>query len=518
MSHVLAVDAGTGSVRAVLFTTEGRLVGAASRPWEHDPEPGVPGSMGFATDRNHDLLVEVVREVLATSGVPGREVVGLSASAMREGLVVLDAAGHELWACANVDSRADAEVVDLQGRPGLLEEVYRRSGQTFALAGQPRLLWLERHRPELYERASRVIMLSEWVLHRLGADPAMEPSNGSTSGMVALASRAADPELATLCGLRGDLLPTVVEPGTVVGTLSAAAAEATGLPAGLPLAVGGGDAQLAALGLGQTEPGQVLLTGGTFWQLNVNVGEPLTHPDLAVRVNAAAVPGLWQAEAIAFHPGTAVRWFRDTFAGPEVARAGAEGRNPLDVLTEVAAEVPIGSDGVLPVFSDVMNYRHWTHAAPSFLNLSLDGGPRLRAAMFRALLENAAIVSGANLELVASFAPLADDAPVVFAGGAASSAVWSQIVADVLGRPLRVPAVTEATAQGTAACAAAGAGVLGSPSDAAAWVRWDRDVAPDADRHEQYRHVRERWEAAYAAQRELTRTGVTTPMWNAPGS
>ncbi|RYV49776.1 autoinducer-2 kinase [Pengzhenrongella frigida] len=519
MSHVLAIDAGTGSVRAALFTLEGALTAAASRQWEHDPEPGVPGSMSFATDRNWSLIVECVREALAIAGIPGRSVTAVSASAMREGIVVLDAGGREIWACANVDSRADAEVAYLASQPGLVEKVYRRSGQTFALATQPRLVWLARHRPELYERAHTVLMLSEWVLFRLGGGRFMEPSNGSTSGMLSLASRSADPELATLCGLRPDLLPEVVEPGSAVGRLSAVAAEATGLAEGTTIAVGGGDAQLAALGLGQTEPGQVLLTGGTFWQLNVNMGRPLTHPDLAVRVNAAAVSGLWQAEAIAFHPGTAVRWFRDTFAGPEVAAARAAARNPLDVLTEAAAQVPIGSDGVIPIFSDVMNYRHWTHAAPSFLNLSLDGGPRLRAAMFRSLLENAAIVAHSNLALVSAFTPVADDAPVVFAGGAANSAVWTQIVADVLGRPVRVPVVTEATAQGTAACAAAATGAYATPAEAGrAWVRWARDVEPDAARHEQYEPVRVRWSVAYAAQRELMRAGVTTPMWQAPGS
>lgn len=519
MSHVLAIDAGTGSVRAVLFALDGALAGAAARPWVHDAEPGVPGSMGFATDRNYALVVECVQEVLAACRVAGQQVQAVSASAMREGIVVLDGAGRELWACANVDSRADAEVIDLAGRPGLGEEVYRRSGQTFALAAQPRLLWLATHRPDVYEAAATVLMLSEWVLARLGADLVMEPSNGSTSGMLGLADRSADPQLATLCGLRDDLLPRVVEPGTRIGRVSRQAAEDTGLAQGTALVVGGGDAQLAALGLAQTSPGQIMLTGGTFWQLNVNTGTPVTHPDMAVRVNAAAVPALWQAEAIAFHPGTAVRWFRDTFALPEVLAARAAGRNPLDVLTEAAAEVPIGADGVIPIFSDTMNYRRWTHAAPSFLNLSLEGGPRLRAAMFRALLENAAIVAAANLELVASFVAVDPASPAVFAGGAASSRIWSQIVADVLDRPLRIPAVTEATAQGTAACAAAGLGEFTSPEEAArAWVRWDRQVEPDHARHEQYVPVRERWATAYAAQRDLMRAGVTTPMWHAPGA
>ncbi|MPV35586.1 autoinducer-2 kinase [Georgenia subflava] len=518
MSHVVAIDAGTGSVRAVVFDAAGAVAATASRSWEHDPEPGVPASMGFAVERNWSLVVEVVREALGSAGLGPTDVRAVSATSMREGLVVLDAAGDEIWACANVDARAGAEVAELAGDATVEELVYHRSGQTFALAAQPRLLWLARHRPELYERASTVLMLSEWVLYRLSGVRAMEPSNGSTSGLLSLATRDADAELAAVCGLRSDLLPQVVEPGTVLGPVTSRAAEETGLSTRTLVVVGGGDAQLAALGVGLVEPGQALVVAGTFWQQMVNLAEPVTDPQMRVRVNAAAVPGLWQAEAIAFHAGTAVRWFRDTFAGPEVAAATEQNRNPLDLLAEAAAEIPIGSDGVIPIFSDVMNYRRWKHAAPSFLNLPLDGGARLRAAMFRSLLENAAIVARANLALVEDFSG-AHPEQVVLAGGSARSEVWTQIVADVLGRPLRIPVVTEATAQGAAACAASAGGEYAGPAEAAAsWIRWDRDVEPVADNHEAYAPVIERWAQAYTAQRELMTAGVTTPMWQAPGT
>ena len=179
--------------------------------------------------------------------------------------------------------------------------------------------------------------------------------------------------------------------------------------------------------MGLTEPGEATIVAGTFWQQFVNLPTPEADPDMRVRVNAAAIPNLWQAEAIAFHAGTAIRWFRDTFAQEETETARKDGRDPLDVLTEAAAEIPIGSDGVIPIFSDVMNYRQWRHAAPSFLNLSLDGGPRVRAAMFRSLLENAAIVAALNLEMVESFSGTRADV-VVFAGGSAKSEMWTQIV------------------------------------------------------------------------------------------
>jgi autoinducer 2 (AI-2) kinase len=518
MSHVMAIDAGTGSVRACIFDLHGSPVAISQRSWEHDPEPGVPGSMGFATERNWALIVEIVREALAKAGLRGDDILAVSSTSMREGIVLLDAEGREIWACANVDARAEAEVRALAADPRLEERIYAATGQTFALAAGPRLRWLKSHRPDLYERADTVLMLSEWVLYRLSGERAIEPSNGSTSGFVSLASRRGDPELLRMCGLRDDLLPRTEEPGTAIGTVTAAAAAETGLGTGTRVVLGGGDAQLAALGLGLTEPGEAAIIAGTFWQQFVNLPTASADPEMRVRVNAAAVPGLWQAEAIAFHTGTAVRWFRDTFAHEEQQRARATGRDPLDILTEAAAEIPIGSDGVIPIFSDVMNYRRWKHAAPSFLNLSLEGGSRVRAAMFRSLLENAAIVAALNLEMVEGFSGTHAD-EVIFAGGSAKSGVWAQIVADVLGRPIRIPAVTEATAQGAAACAAAGAGEFETPSAAArSWLAWDGAVEPDAEAHQTYEGVRERWAEAYAPQRDLMNAGITTSLWRAPGS
>ena len=518
MSNFLAIDAGTGSIRAVVFSATGHTLGIASRAWEHDAVDGIPSSMDFAVERNYRLLCTVVREVLDQVGISGKDISSVSASSMREGIVLLDTAGRELWACANVDSRSDAQVRELAADPAVEEEVYRLSGQTFALAAQPRLKWLQQHRPALYEAAATMLMLSEWVLYRLSGEVCIEPTNGSTSGLLALASRDADPRLAQLCGIREDLLPRTLEPGDVAGNVTAFAARDTGLAAGTPVSVGGGDAQIAALGLGVNTPGQALLVGGTFWQLEVNTDTPGTHPDMAVRVNAAAAKSLWQAEAIAFHPGTAVRWFRDTFGGDEVRTASEQGRDPLDVLSEAAARIPIGSDGVIPIFSDVMNYRRWRHAAPSFLNLGLSPGPRTRAAMFRSLLENAAIVSAANLDLVSAFAP-ATVPEIVFAGGASASPAWTQIVADVFGRPLRISAVAEATAQGTAACAASASGHYASPAEAAQdWVSWGATIDPIPGNHERYASVRDDWQTAYAAQRQLACTGVTRPMWHAPGS
>lgn len=517
MSYLLAIDGGTGSVRAVLFDLKGTQVAAAARDWQHDADPRYPGSMDFVFDRNWQLITECVREVLDRAQASGDQVLALSTTAMREGIVLVDAQGKEVWACANVDARSEAQVAAL-ARSGVEQQVYRKSGQTFALSSQPRLRWLKENEPELYERAATMLMLNDWIVYRFSGELSTEPSNGSTTGMINLTTEEFAPELAELCGIRSDFGAPVVAPGTQVGGVTAAAAAETGLRPGTPVVVGGGDAQLAAVALGVVRPYQALIVGGTFWQQEINIPQPITDDEMRVRVNCAASPELWQAEAIVFHPGTTVRWFRDAFYGAEVEQARVTGADVYDLMTAEAAQVPIGSNGIIPIFSDVMNYGRWFHAAPSFLNLSLDPALANRGAMFRSVLENAALVAAANLREVERFSQVSPS-EVVFAGGAARSDVWSQILADVLGKPVKIPVVSEATALGAALCAGVGIGELSTVADAGEeLVQWDRTIEPNSAATEQYQEIYERWQKAYPPQLELVQTGVTTSLWRAPGT
>lgn len=511
---LLAIDAGTGSTRAVVFDTSGQQLASAAREWSHRPIDGVPGSMEFDTSAGWRAIVTCVREALA--GVPAADVVAVSATAMREGIVTFDDQGRELWAIANIDTRSSAQVVRLRDK-GVERFIYERSGQSLALAAQPRLAWLQEHEPERFARVAQVAMLSDWVVAKLAGVIRSEPSNGSSSGLVSLEHRAYEPELATCCDLPGDILPEAVEPGAVVGTILPEVAASTGLRPDTLVVMGGGDTPIATAALGVVEPGAAAIIGGTFWQQMVNLDHALVDPAMRIRVDCHAIPGVWQAEGIVFFPGLAVRWFRDAFYPDLVAQARERGVDAYELITAEAAEVPAGANGILPIFSDEMHYERWDNAAPSFLDFGLDPGQFSRAAFFRALMENAAVVTRANLAAIAEFSGRRPSS-VIFAGGAANSPLWSQILADVLGVPVRVPAVKEASALGGALCAGVGAGIYPDLSSAGLQVaHWEREYRPQAANAAVYEALAERWQAAYAAQLELARAGVTTPMWRAPG-
>jgi autoinducer-2 kinase len=515
---LLAIDAGTGSGRAVLFELDGTELAAAQEEWHHSDDPRYPGASDFDVRGNWALICRCVAKVLASSGVSAGDVVAVSATSMREAIVAYDADGTEIWACANVDSRAASEVRELSKRyPELQAQLYVASGQTFALATLPRLLWLKRNLPEVFARVHRISMLSDWILARLSGELRSDPTNAGTTGLLSLETRDWIRGPLEILELHDDILPPVIEPGTAVGQLTAKASAETGLRQGTLVVMGGGDCQIGTIGINLVSAGDSAVLGGTFWQQISNVRGDVHDPGMEMRINPHAIPGLNQAEAISFFVGAAMRWFRDSFGQDEIRAAEGNPSRAYTLLEQLSDGVPAGSYGILPIFSDVMHYGRWYHAAPSLLNLSLDPVRSGKGAIFRALQENAAIVASLNLKRVFALTGRTPQR-VVFASGAAKSERWCQILSDVLGLPVVVPKVTEATALGCAVAASVGAGLHGSLAEAsAAMVKWDRSYTPHLEFESIYDDLRGRWQIAYAAQLALVDKGVTTSMWKAPG-
>ena len=516
--YLLAVDAGTGSVRAVLFDLKGHQLGCVQQEWEHREDPRFPGSMDFDWACNWKLACGCIRGVIEQTKIDPADLAAISTTCMREGIVLYDPDGNEIWACANVDARSAEEVGQLiRADPNLEKELYRKSGQSFALDALPRLLWIKNKMPEIYEKTAAVGMFNDWLIKKLTGVLAVEPSNGSTTGLFDLESRSWDPSIAQRCGIRSDIFPPVAEPGTVAGKVTEQAAAQTGLAAGTPVVVGGGDAQLGCVGVAVVEPNQAAIFGGSFWQYEYNTAEARTDPGCRVRVNCHAIPGLWQLEALAFKPGLVMRWFRDGFCQLEKEQAESTGKDPYYLMDRKAREIPAGSYGMLCTFSDIMNFICWKHASPTFTNFELDPQKFSRYTFYRAILENTALVARGHVDLIREATGNQPD-EVVFAGGASKSPLWCQILSDVLGLPVRVPVVKEATALGAAILAGRGAGVYGSVSDAARkLVRWDRVYLPDPENRETYNKLFADWRKVYASQLELSNRKITKSMWSAPG-
>jgi autoinducer 2 (AI-2) kinase len=277
---------------------------------------------------------------------------------------------------------------------------------------------------------------------------------------------------------------------------------------------GGADTQLGLVGIGVVRPDRVTLLGGSFWQMTVVTDRPLIDPEARLRTLCHALPGQWMTEGIGFYSGIAMRWYRDAFCETEKAEAARRGVDPYVVMEEAASAIPAGSNGLLGIFSNVMDAKRWVQASPGFLGFNVDDPAGSgRTAAIRALEEQAAYAARGHLAIIESLAGR-HYPEVVFTGGAAKGRLWPQIVADVLGRPVRVPAVVESTALGAAMYAGIGSGVYRDLDEVAAQiVRFDRSIEPNVANRDAYDDAHQRWSAVYRDVLQLTERGLLRPMW-----
>jgi len=415
-----------------------------------------------------------------------------------------------------VDSRAAREATELIGE-GAAERIYAEAGDWVSITSPARLRWLARHRPDSFASVHSLGMLSDWITYRLAGVQVTEPSCGSSSGMFNLASRTWSERIAQVCGLSPAVLPPVADPGTAVGEVTAAAAAQTGLRAGTPVVAGGADTQLGLLGAG-VRPGEFTVLAGTFWQNTMLTGTPLIDPAVRLRTLCHVTPGQWMLEGIGFYCGMAMRWYRDAFCDAEATAARGRGVDPYVVMEENAAKIPPGSNGVYAILSNLMNARRWVHASPAFLGFNLGDPPGTgRAACVRAIEEAAAYVVRGHLGIIRELTgvPVTE---LTFSGGAAKGTLWPQIIADVAGLPVHVPAVTESSALGAALCAGKGAGLYSSLTELDGALRkrvatFEPQPAAVAAYHDSYA----RWLEIYPRILELSEDGLLHPLWRAAG-
>jgi autoinducer 2 (AI-2) kinase len=515
----MAIDAGTGSIRVVIFDTNGNEISMSQKEWTHLEEEGVTNSMSFDFKNNWNLVKLCINDAISKANINSSDILAISSTSMREGIVLYDKDGNELWAVSNVDARASKEVKYLKENfTNIEQEFYETSGQTFALGALPRILWLKNNKPSIYEKVASISMIGDWILAKLSGVIAVDPSNGGTTGIFSLNSRNWDSTMAKKVGIKDDIFTPCYEVGTVIGTIKVDISKELNLSTKTKVVMGGGDVQLGSAGLGVVDVGDVAILGGSFWQQIVNIPKDTKPPkDMSIRVNPHVISDQSQAEGITFFSGLVMRWFRDAFCDLEKIEASQKNIDTYALLEEKSKDIPVGSYEIMPIFSDSMKYGKWYHAAPSFINLNIDPNICNRFSMFKSLQENACIVSSINLDKIKEFTGISIDS-IVFAGGASKGEMWSQTLADVTGCKVSIPKVTEATALGAAMSAGIGAGIYKNLKEASKkLVVWDKEYLPNTENKKLYDDIKVKWQEIYKSQLDLVDRNLTTSMWKAPG-
>jgi autoinducer 2 (AI-2) kinase len=516
--YVMAIDAGTGSCRAVIFDSDGNQISIAQKEWSHPTLPQYPGSQVFDTKTNWNLIRLCIKEAMEKKNISPNQIKAISSTSMREGMVLYDKDGQEIWACPNVDSRADKEARYLVRR-GLARKIYFKAGDWVSITAPARFLWIRKYEPEIFRRISHVTMLSDWILYKLTGQYVTDPSIGSSSNMFDLKKRTWSEEIIEICGLRTEIFPEVYEPGTVIGEVSYKASLETGLKEGTPVVIGGADTQLGLVGIGAIMPNRFTIIGGSFWQHTIILDKPLVDPNIRLRTLCHAIPNQWMMEGIGFYCGITMRWFRDAFCQYEKEQARELNVDPYSLMEKEAASVPPGSNGVIAIFSNLMNAKQWIHASPAFIQFDVTN-PTVsgKKECIRAIEESAAYVSYGHMKIIEALTQQKFK-EIVFSGGASKGFLWPQILADVLNVKVHIPIIKESTALGAAIFAGIGIGLYKDlPSAVKKIVKFEKTYEPNQNIHEKYMLLYNKWLKVYTRCLKMVKEGLVRPMWKAAGT
>ena len=489
MTYVIGLDLGTTSCKAAVLSAGGALLAKASDGYAL--EAAGPGRAVQEVQEVWRVAQGVLRrlgEQLSLS-----QAAGLCLSGTMHSLLPVTAGGRPLapaftWA----DARAAPQAAALR-RETDAGALYRRTGCPLQVPYHPaRLRWWREE--GVLTGTAYFVSVKDWVLFQLGGVWATDWALASTTGLLDIRRRQWDEEALALAGVTAEQLPPLLAPHAVAGALTAAAAKATGLPAGLPLIAGNSDGALAQVGAGAAEPGDVAMTVGTSGAVRTVVASPCL--DEAMRTWCYLLSEeRWFAGGAINNGGLAVQWATEQF----FRDLSGDWKQRTRQFMEAAATVPAGAGGVLALpYLAGERTPHWDADGPATLH-----GLRLRhtrAHVARAVLEGVAFcLADVWQVLQQGLGEERPERPVRLSGGITHNPFWVQIVADVLGMPIMPIKGADASAVGAALLGHRGLGSGDELPAGAPVVETGAVVRPDAERHARYRRQHRRFQALYRA-------------------
>jgi xylulokinase len=361
----------------------------------------------------------------------------------------------------------------------------------------PKIVWLRENEPEHFKRLRKVLLPKDYIRFELTGDFATDVADASGTLLFDVKNRCWHRELLALLEIDESFLPPAYEGPEITGTLNAAAAEATGLPAGIPVVAGAGDQAANGVGCGIVRQGVLSASLGTSGVVFAHSDTVQTDPGGRVHTFCHSVPNKWHIMGVMLSAGGSLRWFRDALCSDEKERGAREGRDAYEYITEAAAAIPPGAEGLvfLPYLTGERTPHKDPHAKGAFIGLSLR---HTKAHMARAVLEGVAFGMRDSFELIRGMGIPVAQARV--SGGGARSAVWRQIMADACNAPMVTINVDEGPAYGAAILAAVAAGLHRDVEGAcAAIIRETARTEPNPTHRAAYDGWYDEYRSAYPA-------------------
>ena len=443
--YLLGIDVGTTGTKTLLFSTDGKLMGQAYRPYPmHTP------AVGWSEQNPLDwwnAVVDTVREVCGGSNV-GKEVVGISLS-LQGGTTLAVDENYEPVRPAMVwnDHRCTEEMDEYLREVGDRASMYRKTGWSLGSGlNALQIRWMKNHEPDNFQKTKMFLSVPDYISYKMTGIAAVDMSDVGINQLGNITKGTYDEDILRFCGITEEKLPKICRSGEVVGNLTPDAAAELGLTTDVVLSAGAHDQYAVALGAGACNAGDILIGSGTCWVITC-IGDEADF-DSGLSQSIAAVPGKWGSLWSLSSGGVCLEWMRRS-----VALKDENDQLSYDTINREVANRKAAEDGLFfyPFSGCSQLDKHFNKGSFIGLDLSHD-----RFHMIRATMEGVAFQIVWMME---AFKTKPSQDGLILAGGASKSEIWAQMVANIANLPVRIPAVADLACVGAAILAGVGAGI-----------------------------------------------------------
>lgn len=494
---LLGIDVGTTAAKVALVGLNGHV--EAVHQAGYRTHYLKPGWVEQHPEHWWDAVCTAVRAVLDRTPGARERVAGLAVSSQAPALIALDQQGQVLRpALIWMDRRAEAEAQQLSDSLGFdrICQITGNRPDPYFLAAKA--LWFRNHEPHLLAQTHRFVQVNGYITYRLTGLYAVDPTHAALMQLWHRDGGEWSAEMCEACGIDLAQLPACCPAHQVLGEVTPLAAQATGLRPGTPVMVGMIDAVAAALEAGVTGTGTAAEMTGTSTVLMIPNTAGLTEPSLIAIPHVVPHTHLLVGAIVA--SGASLNWYCEQFGLIEQQASALLDADVFDLLTQQAAKIPPGSDGVvfLPYMMGERSPLWHTHARGVLFGLSLGTS---RGAIIRAILEGTVFALLHNIQTAQEAGVTVRELRSV--GGGTRSALWNQIKADILGVPIELPEAPIGAPFGDAMLVGMGLGLFPDILDTLKRIVQIKTVYhPDPEHHALYQPIYRLFRNLYAHLRE----------------
>lgn len=456
MKYLVGIDIGTTGAKCGIFNFQGDLLAQGYREYTCDyPQPNW-------VEQDAEMVVEkameATKDAVISSKIDPNDMCSIALSTQRTCSIFLDSNHKPMKMISWQDNRTSAEVKDIAEK--ISEEEF------YSITGLPlnttwiitKIMWMRKNCKELWKKTKKVVQLQDYTLKQFGADDYyVDIPDNVLSGLWDTNNFHWSDKIIDLFDIDRNILSIPTKCGTKVGELSKEAALKMGLKEGIPLCVGAGDQNSAAIGAGIINEGIASVSIGTGGMAIILLDKPYRDTAMKACVGSHAIYGKWQFEGYQIGAAGVFRWFRDEIAALEKDFALKNGEDVYKKLNEMIAEVPPGSEGLvfLPFLASAAAPRWNSDARGTFVGLTF---AHERKHLARAFMEGITLEQKDILNSMKVTGNKVDTVRIM--GGSSKSEIWCQMQADIYNKEVETLKVSDAALVGAAIFAGIGIGIF----------------------------------------------------------